>query len=771
MLIVAGLLAAGTQAQQPTSSPVTTRLAITADAVRQTTDLELDLWRSLRNQNLFETAEQMCRDRMAQASAESDELAQWTIRLSAVLTDQALALDTAEAWQRAAEPCDAWLRTHAMHPRAVWVQAQRNLVEIAAARDAVLRLLAATDADTLRPVTLRLLRQATDRQTRLLEDLQVRTAEGSVTAEELRGLRADVRLQLAEIHLLRQQCHPYESDDGLAAAADADRTVAEMLGDWPVTTERGLQATRIRVLAKVASGDAAAAMELCQVLKNSPDPQHRAACVRAAIASKDYGTAEQLLAITQATHGELELARLAWLAARRSSTDRLDQQMQKITREFGAYWQRRAQWEILRTAGTNSESVAVLQAGAIEAAGKGKLTDAAQQFLKLADLLSRQKQADEAMTARLQAAAAYQRAAATDPTLQIKTVEVLRGAATAHPQHAQAAAAHLQAAFMAGQREDQRVLYQQLIDEHLQTWPDSPTTRKAIEWIVSQALREDARDQAAKQLLNIPPQADAAKDALAQAAALWQQHLRAVWSEDEVQAEQAARAAIALLQQYASKLNDPNAVTHAMKLALLFLPLDQIAKLQTSVPELKQWHAMRLGQGFEIANVKSEWAGRDENEQFTLADLVRRMTRDLRTSGRVPDRAEGQRLRELIALAPDLGDQAWLLVLGDGWSGNWEKATKDALEFPIQRGTRSRESLAKYWASLNDPASRTAALAVWNQASQRAALGSSEWLTSKLEVAKLLIATGQQEEAKRLIAFVVASVDEAVAQPFLQLQP
>ncbi len=324
-------------------------------------------------------------------------------------------VDTAEAWAAAAAPCDQFLKDHPASIRTPWVRLQRHLVDVSAAKDLVLRLLASPTSEKIRPVTLQLIRQTYDQLEKLAGEVrelrQVTNANvraSGYDSEELRGLLADILFPMSELLLLRSECYPKSSNDALAAAVASDRLSVELTQDWPANTLQGLRALRGRVLAQLTTSHVKDAAEYSKLLKQSSDPQDLAACVRVAVAQQLWSEIPALIERAATPHGELALAELIAMNAQGVSREALSDQIKRIESQFGAYWRRRAEIEVLKSLPQSAgETPLLLQARAVQLVSAGKLDEAADLLVKATEGHLKSEDPAAAMETALQAAAVF----------------------------------------------------------------------------------------------------------------------------------------------------------------------------------------------------------------------------------------------------------------------------------------------------------------------------------------------------------------------------
>ena len=746
---------------------VTPRISISQQpSVRQSTDMEMDLWRVLRSAGARQTAAAMCQRRLQAASPGSEAAAMWTIRLTAVNTDAALASDSAELWQTAAAPCREFLMSYPASDRMIWVKYQMALVELAASRDAVLTLLATVAPENSRPAVLRLVRQSVDSLSNVVTEIELNERMPSVTAEELRGLNADARLSLAEAMLLRHRCYPAKSDDALAAAVEAERIAVELLQVWPAPTEKGGQATRLRVLARLAIEDLMGASELSKQLANTRDPESVAAIARVLIAQGQYNQATSLLEESPAANGELELTRLELLFKQDPQASAITQRLAGIEARFGRYWRRRAELEILNRLPTTQATPELDETRAMQFLAASKYNEAAEMLLSAAKVSRLRGESGDATRLMFRAGAVLLKAGRT-----LEGIESLRTAAVADRKNSQAASMHLQACWLVGKQSTAEPMqFTDLLGEHLRLWPDDTTSNQAAEWLIAYGRDLYRPDLVVAELLKIPSSSNRYEKTIEIAGRLAIEQLREQWSNDPLGCE---RTAVKLARDF--EISGESAKKYAGWIRILFdvavgndAP-DNESSVGT-LPLFSCLYQLRKGSSAATTDLANAITDLPKDQQPWLTDAARRLVRDGRNMSTPPSADFGKGVLILLDNGPDFGDANWLKAHAKSWTNDWNAAFGIAEGLEAD-GRWAAESIGIYWASMNSREAQQTALRLWDAIASGSQLGSPSWLSARYATARLLIAMGRGKEAQQVIGYVLATVSEEQTKPFLELKP
>ena len=361
---------------------------------------------------------------------------------------------------------------------------------------------------------------------------------GQLSAAELTSLAANVRYQLARALRNQALCYPVGSPDRLNSLTQSLEAVAPLAAahdDDPLAWPARVDAL---VCLRLAGRLEDAATRLAELSKLGPaeplERRLRAEGVRLLLAG---GKPEQALKAAGAAQdnadsagAELDFARLEAIVAgwQKASSGgeqpaeadwekRAADEVRHIQSLHGPYWTRRAEvlvaGALAKTAQT--QSLDGLKRVAVNQYRAGRLDEALASYDLAADEAESKAQASEAFELRFTAAAIeHQRKHLQDAMRRYSEL------ARRMPEQPKAATAHLAAIYDAAQlaERDKKFLdeYRQLLAEHLERWPRSPTAAQAALWSGKLLEHDRQSAQAAEVYRTVPrdsPQFSAAVEA------------------------------------------------------------------------------------------------------------------------------------------------------------------------------------------------------------------------------------------------------------------
>jgi hypothetical protein len=479
----------------------------------------------LRQRRLFELAESYCTDRLSRAGRGQPIQAELTVELVRTLALHAASapLDQRQAlWRRSHEAAADLLRQSPPHPRAVLVRFQDALALLAQGEISRQEF----ETGTLRGDQVELARQALRQASSIFETLdkelkaeiplrrRAAPRPGEPSADELTRLNEQVQHNMARADKSRALLFDRGSDDRLSLLLAATEILERLSAQVP--EQESLQASIQldlaecrRMLGRYSEATSSAAAVDREGAAIETRMAARAELLRSAIAQHDFSAAQRLMestnvSATQASP-ELGLARLEALLAfsraaaqgqRISPADlarpqemakiyqqQATEQVELLEKAHGPYWGRRASQLLLAALPRAAmDSAPLLARAADELYLKGELDqaiaaydDAAAQAKAKGDFQAAFEQAYKAALAEQKRGAA--RAAANR----------LRVLANSFPTHRQAAQAHLLAIWNERQEAAKdsvaASLYEELLREHLTSWPTSESANQARLWL------------------------------------------------------------------------------------------------------------------------------------------------------------------------------------------------------------------------------------------------------------------------------------------------
>lgn len=542
----------------------------------------------LRQRQLFELAETHCADRLKRVAADDEAQAELTIELIRTLALHAVNVKPEERearWSQARNVAAEFSRRMPPHPRAILVRLQDALTPLARGELGRQEFEAGVlTTDGLEPARAALreattLLEALDRE--LTREIPLRRraapAKGELSADQLFTLQQHVQHQLARAQRNRALLFEKGSDDRLAlltaAVETLNRPLAQLAEGEPLLPQVQLDLAECqRLLGRFdEAGQLAAALD-----QEGTEPairlRARAELLRLAIAQSNPAATQRLLeqgrAIAGQSAAELDFAILeAQLAlANLASAGKLSAGSAKpaaeISQEFqdqaaataelleatyGSYWGRRAD-QLLVTSlprGSGRGNVALLTRTADSLYVKGEFDQAIAAY----DDASVQARSDGDLNAAFDLA--YKAALVEQKRKKhIAAANRLRILAKSFATHAQAAPAHLLAAWNAAQAARGNAAaadsYASILREHLATWPSAETTAQARVWLGK--LKETQSDwpAAIEAYADLPRESPHFAAGLAGLARSWPEQLRALAAGGKPTSEPAAEAIQAL---------------------------------------------------------------------------------------------------------------------------------------------------------------------------------------------------------------------------------
>ncbi len=464
----------------------------------------------LRERRLFALAAGYCQRRLQDENLAAETRAELVVALSQTLVEHALEASPNSAvglWQQAIEETATYVDKFPDPAWAVVVRAQAGLVLMA--RGEMLRQQAevASQPETLWSearghlrLAIRQLRGVEEELAERLRDTRI-PPEGAPTRDQLLALQKNLRYQLARAYLSQGQCYPAETadrDNALRQSVELLHALAQLATIDPLVWQARLdEAKCLRLL-----GDRAGALrKLAALAAENPPPaiamQAQAQRLRVLLDNKQFSEAQPLVqsgrAIQGVTHPDWDYALLEyclamWTTAEQSKNETSAKHFQdtaaslvkQIEADHSPYWARRAESLLaskLSMGGISSDLELKVRA-AQGLYRSGQWQDAVAAYESAAATARVENQLDRAFELDYAAAAI-----AHEQNQHMSAATKLRRLALASTGHRQAAEAHLLAVFHSGQavKADELPLeeYEKIVREHLERWPDSPTTGHA----------------------------------------------------------------------------------------------------------------------------------------------------------------------------------------------------------------------------------------------------------------------------------------------------
>lgn len=768
----------------------------------------------LRGRGLYELAEKYCADRLADPAISNAQRARLTIEWSRTLAQHALEAPPAEAsrlWQQADRVVDEFAARNPGHPQLILVRSQGALAQAARGEAAREEVEGSSDPQAVEAAR-GVLRGAIAELGGLADAIAAQLKQSgrgrpdALSPAQLQSLEMNVRVELARALRNQALCYrPGTADriNSLSLAVESLSGVArDPLGtplEWSVALE---EIACLRLLGEYPDAE----KKISQLEKNKPSldfaQQLRAERIRLALAGGhlDEALSEAGAAGRQPPTGaDSEMARLealltAWRRAdqRQNAAEAADwqqravEQERAINRAFGTQWMRKAEMLLARTM------------------AESKLPQGAEALAQTAESYYRSGQVDKALDAFDQAsgkARGQQPERAFDWGLAAATIEKERGhyrealaryraLAAAAPESTKAADAHLLAVYCAAQLAQAQQPpnldeYEQLLREHVATWPEGPTASQAFSWLGRLAEHRHNWQDAVEALRHVKPgdpQFADAVEAVGRSYDAWLEELH----ERGQDGQRLADEALAWFEQITPPRGaKPNAAARAAALAAAriwlkemptgALPAERLlsAALENDPQSPDDWkaNARRLLAAALAAQGKTAQAGEllDQLPHAGTADALALF----QSVSEIRRRAGGdvqRRLAEVELVAADnlleqrgqldgptlravTRERALALAALDR-----RKEAIDALQALAGAHPgdgQTREALASLLMA-GDEADVRMALAKWGEVASRSRPGTPRWFRAHYALARTQLALGQASDARATIQRVAS---------------
>ncbi len=771
----------------------------------------------LRQRQLYALAEKFCRDALAASDLSDVRRAELTIELSRTLSEQALqaAPDKRDAiWSTALAAVEQFARQNPKAPRLVQIRAQQGLVELSWGELLRQEAELAGNRDERLDDARKHLRAAIDTLTAVSEkaaELQRRLSParkseaGELSSIELRSLEKNIQFQLARALRNQGESYPAESADrlnSLTQAAEILRPLSDADARDPLTWPSRLDAASCyRLLGHLE----AAERRLDQIDSQSPPPRvqlrARAERIRLALADDRVQQAVTLADETRSASGQssadLDFAALeAYLGAWRAAVDdgtgdkasawqtKATGVLRDIQRLHGSYWYRRADALFAeQVAGSPATTdIDVLGRAAEGFYRSGQIDDALAAYDRA--LQQAHKAGQEAKAFELGSAAA---AIEHERKNFQSAADRFRQVAIAAPRQPKASEAHLLAVYDAGQAaraapQEGTKRYQELLEEHLKTWPSAASAARANLWLARIYERDQDWQRAIDKYRAASSGADVRAAAVEGLAKCYQGLLTDLRAQNKPTASIAAAAAAALKSaagiendnsqawssdQLAAVLsiativlnyadNGPAAAEELLTRALATAQ-DAETEWRAAAQALRVYAIAAEGRIDDAAKHVDELAGASPAALDTLVERLDRLCQDAQPAQRKNAAQFELRVLELIDKHgggddDERRERALSRTRALRSVGRFEEAAAElkSLAAANPRDGRFQEALAAALAEANDPG----ALAAWQSVERKSRSGSERWLRAKWNEALLYERQGDRVRAKQTVLAV-----------------
>ena len=509
----------------------------------------------LAERRLFDLAALECRNQLSRSEISPRALADWTVELQRILTLAAIhtgPTERAGKWQAAHLVAEEFLTQHAANPRRVLIQLQDALTSLAEGELARFEAEVAAEPAAALEQARTSIRQASRAFEELDKQLTANigsapdrpTDSGELSGNELLALQNNVRFQLARTLSNQGLCYPAGSDDRLAsltlATEQLQRVLRQLREDDPLVWQVYLHlATCYRLLGNAEQAEQAliapasdkapediralAAAEQAELEIAAGKPQQALDMLEQQPASRTTmlagKEAEYHLAAAQRAFVQLKAILALWKlaveqkdeAASANWEKRATAQVGRLERQFGPYWGRRGELELLRSIGSdlpaqNNEDILGRTADNLYL--KEQYEEAIQTYDRAAQQARDKSNSGGRFHMGLQGRAGGAKTApprsrrpATSATGQLPTWNILRQPKRIYWRPG------TWLRWSAAIR-PRPIVMRLLLAEHLQLWPDSDTTLQARSWLGKLRESQGQWEQAVAAYRDIRPDTD-----------------------------------------------------------------------------------------------------------------------------------------------------------------------------------------------------------------------------------------------------------------------
>jgi hypothetical protein len=800
-LAVAILLADPTS--QSAAQPPAAELATADQATRASAAIKQRI-----SSGQFDEAAKLALQQFDAIEPGNDEAAKWAIILSKLRVEILLRWPIASEQPlvaAATEPVERILTAYPDHRFAAWLRFQRLAVDTAVARRRGLAIQAAPGDDTQRLSALASLIKTAgglrDLQDEVVASISAAFAKREQPArlDQLMSLRNAIATERVGVLLSRGELFPADSDDFLAAAAEANQAAIDalaMVRDDPAL-QSDLVTMRCDALLRMGQPDEAArlmaplvAASVSTEKERQPlsDPA-RAMAVRIAIELNQLSAARQWL---DAHYGDQpndappspqsDLARLRFLIASKSAAT--EQWIEAIGKRGGDYLYRQAQTiaiELLGPDAANSAGGDLVIAEAGVLMRKGDATAAAS---LLEAQLRKTTDAQSALKMAKLAAAVLARTNRLSDAANLLAETSRRFAADDG-----AADLMLQAAVMQDQI-GEATKTDQVLRELISRWPAHQKSMLARDWLIDRTEKTattiataiaatpdpatDAAVVAAIVAANDDP--DERREIEVAHAAAWQRAetfwIRAFAEVDPFDESLQLSAAFGDLRQQAAESLDqsksPAALRCRKTIATLFqdtqrLSVPEFHNLPIDEKPLIEWlYAIRTGGAI------TDPPASQDNELRAIVGVA------LMIEGQETPTMRATLGNAMISLLSDVPKTELLRGQALVWIGNWQLAPELLDRWIAGQASGDQYEVAamqaaKLLSQSNDPAAKQMAMERYLKLSKESSTKSPRWHRIKLATIESMVEAKKPDEAKQLARYVLITrppADEATKKRY-----
>ncbi len=778
----------------------------------------------LRQRGLFDLADRFCRSRLGRQPLTPDSEATLVMELMRTQMSRAQTISDAGqravAWEQSRRVADQFLEERGGHPHALLIRVQQGLSLIAEGSLLAQELVIRPTDNELRELATQRLRTAR----MLLDDVQrdvarqiplaprVKSTDGALIADELRALNNNLKFHIAQCHILRAELSPHDEITRLDSLQVAGENLDEVLRQVDSTNSLWWSVQLARVGAWRMAGQVDRATELFRELEVHQVPATLNAdywVARLELATVGYdpdgalawwrseaarGTAPprvvlaalQLL-LEQASRGSLPQRELLLAEANQLTRD--------IETNYGPYWGRLAETYLVGGAGMASDNPSTDPNTSLEilvrvgdAAAREKRTDdaldayeKAQQHIQLSDNAPAAWQA--MFTVQLKISALLEQRGEYD-----KSSRQLAELARRQPNHDLADTVHLRAVWCLAQasakQADLKSNYRQSLVEHIDTWPQRPTSDQARIWLARVEAEQGPSVQVIDWLSQVRSDGPQAAAAARELATMVPEYLELVARKNPSVLSSELQRMNSLLRRRLLDSRSENAphtdATWYLQIGLgrlairfRFGDVEQLVRdLEAGlgiVPAIEderilalakaQWLALRAAAGSLPADAPNVLAD-IQQETHALYECLRSL--EYLSEDQATDNTVEWRLQIVEVLLGKPANESSRTALLVKKSQLWRRQGRiadaiDALkelvrQFPRRLDVQRELALTM----MEDAQNPEPALAQWRAIAAGTQEHTDPWYEAKYYVAKLLLASGQRDQARQMLEYLRA---------------
>ena len=750
-------------------------------------DRERNLLVGLRQRGLSDLAEEHCESLLARADLTEKDHA--LITVERVRNRTANALQGTGANADIDEPVAKFELQHKSNPRLPLVWMQQALAHVALAKQN--SLLEKTEKGIQH---LRTAKSIFDNSSfAVQQQLQGAVSDEGLDAEQLKTLQTNIQYQLGVADLVLAELYDAQGSrlDKLDSLSNALQQLTEVRKGVANSRQLWWQTWIDELACKRLLKEFDQAQRVLDVLNRKERPPALNAAVlveeiELGIAKRDAKFLQAIAArdaIDLINNPEAEVA-VVKLHVVLGDISRASRQAQRMDRH-GAYWSRQADLLLLSVrenpAANATGSAEVLEGERIklriatEALNSGNLVDAAAAFESVADTRMAAGNGEQALAAVVQAGQALEKAKQFSKAAQLYLSRSSQAASGKT-----APAVHLRGCWALTQVQPADSRFAESLREHVRLWPDSKTANQASGWLAGQLLQQKKADEALEVLLRIDPNSESFSQNLASlrycldkavrqnsnrataaklTASLAPIHLKSLGRSKTQLASEMAMIALAcdpsLAKEATVRLRSAieNAAGSADPLAMMVLGVAQCTQGGRLEPnaDWATWAKSCLAGGLQEADLGRglQWMQQLSNsDQFGTAESCFAALR-LEISR--------QGLAALPSAKPEMVRRLNLnLAWGLAETGKVDQAVVlfEDLIRSAPKDLGVRRVMAAALGNINAVAEK--GLAQWRWVAKRSRPRTDSWFEAKYESARILVRTGKQSDAKKLMEFIKA---------------